>query len=446
MRSKSLVKRSRLSRWFSVGAIASLAAAAVLVVPKAAHAQLPSPEALPIASVKGWDVTLDGRFSTFLSFAHGDQEPGNNSYPQWQGFYDAPDSSGKINDTRLRSGFVSNLLGWGLHRQVNKDYALSGRFAIWGNISQKRDKTLEPDVDLREMYLKVDGPWGSVLAGRNLGLFGRGGINLDYDIEHGYGLGSPCMIINREPSQGPIGACGHVGFGILFPAFNAQITYNTPELAGFQLSAGLFDPATVQENNYTRTPLPRVEGELSFKAAKVFHAEVSGSWQRIGHGDQTSLNVDSIGVAAAAGVNLGPVQLGVAGFTGQGLGIWVALENYPVFADQSHVLRKQKGGLAMAALNFGHTKIAAGVGETVITPTVNDDFTGAAMTPNFPNKQLGYSAGIYQGLLDDLVLGLDFFSANTTWNPALVPNNPMAPPFTPKQTVDFVNLGATLVF
>jgi hypothetical protein len=427
-----------------------LAAAAVLAVPKAARAQLPAPEALPIASVKGWDVTLDGRMSTFVSFAHGDQEPGNNSYPQWQGFYDWPAADGKITDTRLRSGFVSNLLGWGLHRQVNKDYAISGRFAIWGNISQKRDKTLIPDVDLREVYLKVDGPWGSVLAGRNIGLFGRGGINLDYDIEHGYGLGSPCMIVNREPSQGPVGACGHVGFGILFPAFNAQITYSTPELAGFQLSAGLFDPATVQESNYTRTPLPRVEGELSFKAAKAFHAEVSGSWQRIGHADpQTNPDVDSLGVAAAAGVNLGPLQLGVAGFTGQGLGIWVALENYPVFSDPAHVLRKQKGVLGMAALNFGHTKIAAGVGETLIGATANDVFIGTVTvpaTPNFPNRQLGYSAGIYQGLLDDLVLGLDFFSANTRWNPAPVPNDPAAPPFTPKQTVNFVNLGATLVF
>lgn len=445
MRSKSLVKRSRLSDWFSVGAIASLAAVAVLAVPTAAHAQLPAAEALPIASVKGWDVTLDGRMSTFLSFAHGDQEPGNGSYPNWQGYYDYPDASGKITDTRLRSGFVSNFMGWGLHRQVDKDYALSARFAIWGNISQKRDKTLSPDVDLREVYLKVDAPWGSVLAGRNLGLFGRGGINLDYDIEHGYGLGSPCMIINREPSQGPIGACGHVGFGILFPAYNAQITYNTPEFAGFQLSAGVFDPSTIQERTYNRTPLPRVEGELSFKVPKYFHAEVSGTWQRVGQ-PATPQNADSLGVAGAAGVNLGPVQLGVAGFTGQGLGIWVAMENYPVFSDDKLVLRKQKGVLGMAALNFGHTKIAAGVGETLIGTTPNDDFFNATLpTANFPNRQLGYSAGIYQGVLDDLVLGLDFFSANTRWNVAPDPGNAGAA-FLPKQTVNFVNLGATLVY
>ncbi|HVY26027.1 MAG TPA: porin [Polyangiaceae bacterium] len=413
---------------------------AVLATPQTARAELPSPEPLTLGKVKGWEVSLDGRLNTFVSFSHGTPQP--SGYPLWQGFDDKPASDGKITATRLRSGFVSNVLGWSLKKEVNKDYTLSGRFSIWGNVSQKRDKTLAPDVDLREVYLKVDGPWGGVLMGRNLGLFGRGGINLDYDIEHGYGLGSPCMIVNREPSQGPIGACGHVGFGILFPAFNAQITYNTPEFGGFQMSLGVFDPATVQERNYMRTPLPRFEGEVSFKVPKYFHAEVSGSWQRIGHAEQLQLNVDSYGVAAAAGANLGPVQLGVAGFTGQGLGIWVAMENYPVFSDDKFILRKQKGFLGMAAVNFGQTKIAAGVGETLVSKTGNDP-PGAFTQLNFPAKQLGISAGIYQGVLENLVLGLDFFRADVTWNLGV---DNMGTTYTPKQTVNFLNAGATLVF
>jgi hypothetical protein len=432
------LKNVQRFRLFSALAIAS--SAAVLTVPKAAHAQLPSPEPLPLAKVKGWEVSLDGRMSTFVSISRGKPQP--SGYPLWQGFEDKPDKDGNIANARLRSGFVSNILGWTVRKEVNKDYALTGRFAIWGNVSQRRDKTLAPDVDLREVYLKVEGPWGGVLAGRNLGLFGRGGIGLDYDIAHGFGLGSPCLILNREPSQGPIAACGHVGYGILFPAFNAQITYNTPEFAGFQLSAGIFDPATVQERGYLRTPLPRVEGELSFKVPKYFHAEVSGSWQRIGHAEQLDLNVDSYGLAGAAGVNLGPVQLGAAGFMGQGLGIWVAMENYPVFSDDKFILRKQKGFLGLAALNLGHTKIAAGVGQTMVSKTANDPAVFTAL--NFPSKQLGISAGIYQGLLENLVLGLDYFNATTTWNEGV--NNQTGVNFIPKQTVHFLNLGATLVY
>lgn len=434
----------RSTRWFSsfsVAAFASLSALGALVIPRAAHAQLPAPEALSIAKVKGWELTLDGRLSTFLSFAYGDPQPPTTAL--WQGYETKPDAGGHIVATRLRSGFVSNVLGWSVHKEVAAGTTLTGRLAIWGNVSQQRDKTVAPDVDFREAYWKLEGPWGGLLVGRNIGIYGRGGINLDYDIEHGYGLGSPCMIVNREPGHGPIAACGHVGFGILFPAFNGQITYNTPEVAGFQLTVGLFDPAAVTARSYERTPLPRVESELTFKTPKYFHAEVSAMWQRIGSNDASlGLNVDALGFASSAGLNLGPFQFGLAGFLGQGLGIWAAMEDYPVFSDDKFILRHQKGFLGMAAVNFGHTKIAGGVGETLVSRTSNDPNMPFSML-NFPRKQLGISAGVYQGIFDNVVLGLDYFRASTTWNDAFDMNMAV---FTPKQTVHFVNVGGTLVF
>ena len=428
-------------RSFSLGAFASLAASAALLTPATARADLPVPGELSLAKVKGWELAFDGRISTFLSVSRGDKQPATTAL--WQGIQDYPDANGNITDSRLRSGFVSNVFGWTLRKQVRDDTVITGRFAIWGNVSQQRDKTIAPALDMREVYLKVEGPWGAVLAGRNMGLFGRGGINLDYDIEHAYGLGHPCLVINLSGLSGPIAACGHVGHGILFPAFNAQITYNTPQFAGFQFSAGIFDPAAVQERSFDRTPYPRVEGELSFKVPKYFHAEISGSWQRLGQDDNLQINVDSLGFAYAAGVTLGPVQFGGAGFTGQGLGIYSALENYPIFSDDKFVLRHQSGYLGMAAVNFGSTKIAGGVGETLISKTANDP-PGAFSALNFPRTQLGISAGIYQGVFDNLVLGLDVFRATYTFNVAIDPNT-MAE-FTPTQTVTFINAGSTLIF
>lgn len=345
-------------------------------------------------------------------------------------------------------------MGWGVHKVVGNN-TISGRFAVWGNISQQRDKVQAPDVDLREVYLRIDGPWGGLLAGRNMGIFSRGPISLDYDIEHNFGLGSPCMIVNRAPSWGPIAACGHVGFGVLFPAFNAQISYNTPEFSGFQLTVGIFDPAAVKESAYTRTPLPRVEGELTFKVPKYFHAEVSGSWQRLANEDlscpagsppgcKRDLAVDSLGGAISAGVNAGPVQLGATGFAGQGLGIWAAIEDYPVFSAGStggYLLRHQKGFAGFGAVNFGNTKIAAGVGQTMISKVSTDPERFTQL--NFPAKQFGISAGIYQGILENIVLGLDFFRADTTWQPGVKDDGT---PYTPDQVMYFANAGATLVY
>jgi hypothetical protein len=50
---------------------------------------------------------------------------------------------------------------------------------------------------------------------------------------------------------------------------------------------------------------------------------------------------------------------------------------------------------------------------------------------------------VYQGVLENVVLGIDYFRATTTWNDAYDMN--MAQ-FTPKQTVNFINVGGTLVF
>lgn len=423
-----------------VAAVALIGSIAALLVPRDARAELPAPEPLSLGKVKGWEISLDGRLSAFLSFSRGEPQPPTTAL--WQGYLDKPDADGNITASRIRSGFVSNFLGFTVRKEVGA-HQLSGRFAIWGNISQTRDKTASPDVDLREVYLKIDGPWGGVLAGRNIGLFGRGGINLNYDVEHAFGIGSPCMIVSREPAHGPVAACGHVGFGILFPAFNAQLSYNTPELAGFQLTVGLFDPAVNQQRSYERAPLPRVEGELTFKAPKYFHAEVSGTWQRIGSNDTSlNLNVDSAGAAASAGVTVGPLQVGAAGFIGQGLGIWAAMEDYPVFTDDKFVLRHQKGWLGMAALTFDQTKIAGGIGETIISRTATDP-TMPFTQQNFPVSQLGISAGVYQGVLENVVLGLDYFRASHRWNDAYDAEMKV---FTPKQTVHFVNVGATLVF
>jgi hypothetical protein len=436
------LKSSRLFGLFSSRVVAASVLAASTAISSAAYAQLPSAEPLPIAKVKGWDVTLDGRISAFASVSHGPPPPPGS--PTWQGFDDRPGADGQTTATRIRSGFVSNYLGWGVRKEVAKETTISGRFAIWGNISQQRDKVQAPDVDLREVYLRIDGPWGGVLAGRNMGIFSRGPISLDYDIEHNYGLGSPCMIVNRVPSYGPIAACGHVGFGVLFPAFNAQISYNTPEFAGFQLTAGIFDPSYNTDRNYTRTPLPRVEGELTFKVPKYFHAEVSGSWQRLGNEDKKDLSVDSLGVAGSMGVNAGPVQVGVTGFAGQGLGIWAAIENYPAFAaDDMHgyLLRHQKGFAGFAAVNFGHTKIAAGVGQTMISKVATDPERFSSL--NFPAKQFGISGGIYQGIFENIVIGLDVFSAQTTWQAGF---DDAGVAYTPKQTMNFANLGATLLY
>lgn len=424
-------------RWMRVcqGSVAAAFAllACSLTRTHTAHAEI------PIAKANNWELTLDGRINTFLSVSRGDRQPKGTAL--WQGIEDKPDADGNIGMSRIRSGFVQNVLGWTLKKQLMPDLLVTGRFATWVGVSQTRSKLDFPTLDAREVYLKLEGPWGAFMAGRALSLFGRGGIMLDYEIEHQFGLGHPCMV---RTVQG--GACGHAGHGILFPAFNASIGYITPSFGGLQVAVGMYDPSAVQERSYERTPFPRFEGEISFKVPQYFHAEVSAMWQRIGHNENLELNVDAAGLSYSAGATLGPVQLGAAGFLGQGLGIYMAMENYPIFTDEKFVLRHQSGFLGLGAINIGHTKIAGGAGVTQIKTTENDP-KGPFPALNFPKQQLGISAGVYQNVMDTVVFAAEYFRATYTFNEAVDPNDPMSmKSVTPKQNVNFFNVGATLIF
>ena len=109
---------------------------------------------------------------------------------------------------RVRSGFVQNVLGFNLTKEVAPGYKLGGRFALWVGASNERKPVLgqQPAVEAREAYLRIDAPWGTIQAGRALGLFGRGGILMDAEIVHANGMGSPCstrIILG--------GACGFAG-------------------------------------------------------------------------------------------------------------------------------------------------------------------------------------------------------------------------------------------
>jgi hypothetical protein len=398
---------------------------------------------IPIANAKGWSVSMDGRLDTFFSFAWGDGLPKEVAGITYEGIYDFTNPSGTLTKTRIRSGFLTNLLGFSVKKQLTPDVLVTGRFGTWVGVSQSAAKADVPAFDERELYIKIDAPWGGLLAGRNLSLFGRGAILVDYDVLHGYGMGSPCSI---QIAQG--GACGFAGFGILFPGYNAGVVYNTPVFGGFQISGGAFDPSALVNPGYQRTPYPRVEGEATFEVPKYFKASASGQWQKIGQ-SAGPLLVDASGMSFSAALTLGPLQVGGAGFFGQGLGIYQAMEDSPLFSDQQGVLRHQNGVMGLAALTFGDTKIGGGVGATHLLLTKDDSPNGGTapivegMGEPIPAQQLGISIGVYQRVMDLFVVALEYFRADITWHAMQDSMNNVT---TPKQDVDFVNGGITMTF
>jgi len=409
-----------------------------------------------LAKQDGWELTLDGRLNAFISVAQGDKTPVG--VAEWTaGLYEpAVPNSDSILVTRIRSGFVQSVLGFGLTKQVTPSYKLSGRFALWAGASNERKPVLgsQPDVEARELFIKLEAPWGTIEAGRNLGLFGRGGILMDGEIVHADGLGSPC-----STRQILGGACGFAGHGVLFPAFNAGVLYSTPKFVGIQATVGLYDPSANSEKGYEITPYPRVEGQLSYNFNDQFKVFGEGMWQRLintaplkdlqgnavidSNGKPRNQEADVSGVAAGAMFAGGPVQIGGAFYAGTGLTLIIPVFNTPIFADGVGVLRKGQGFVGMASVHFGGTKIAGGAGISQLKLTPNDRLQQPFSQLVPPRRQIGVSVGLYQSIFNQLTWALEYFRGQYAWYDYRDSAGNVAQP---KQAVNFVNTGLTLVF
>ena len=270
--------------WVSrMKAVALAFAAVALAAPGVATAEV------KLVENGGWTLSTDGRVNAFVSHVYGENRPDGLANLNWVGFNES-NSPGQINakdklqKTRIRSGYVPSTLAFNLKKQIMENLKVSSRVEIGFQITNT-DPAFIADptwMDPRAVWLDLAGNWGSVRAGRDFGLFARGNLFMNYELGHAYGLGFPCAY---ERMFG--GACGHVGFGTLWPDFRAQITYTTPSIADIlNVSLGIFDPRTVPTYNWDQTPLPRLEGEAvadySWKEDWGVQAWANGFHRRIG--------------------------------------------------------------------------------------------------------------------------------------------------------------------
>ncbi|HVY32624.1 MAG TPA: porin [Polyangiaceae bacterium] len=422
---------------------------------------------LTIAKGDTWEFSTNGRVNAFLSYLNGDGYP---SKPPLNGMPPAhnlaagaglesvqSDKNNHIETLRLRSGFLGNVLGFSGKLKITDNTNATAHFEIWNTIGTSRTKAAANNPDIRQGYVKLEGPWGGLLAGRSLALFMRGAISLDFNYQHGNGLGYPCAADNSDPT------CGMVGYGVIFAGFNPQLTYNTPTLAGFQLSVGLFDPVNAP-GKYEKTPLPRLEGELDYDADFVlsgvksnFHAFANGMVQKMeeeGNPARTPRTPYDPTSVTPWGMNVGfwteimHARAGFSMFQGRGLGMNNAFENTPAVFDQdmgedingvkhdpqAPKPRKFDGYYFVLGLNFQPVMLNVGYGITRVFATDND-FVAAKKNGFDPIKtQQGISAGINYSVGEHLVLALEYFHAKHTWY------------FGETQNVNVANAGLTVLW
>jgi len=173
-------------------------------------------------------------------------------------------------------------------------------------------------IDMRQVYLTIGFKDGSqILAGRELGLFGRQNILNDMTL---FGVGA--LGIGAGNTQGGGTTLGRIGYGYIYPNFNAQITYSTKP-GEAQLSVGLFQPSVLGTSPFQFTRIPRVEAEFTYnqKSGKNnFNIWVGGLWQTTSDSASGGKSASSFGGTAGIKAGLSDLTIVVNGYIGKGLG------------------------------------------------------------------------------------------------------------------------------
>jgi len=436
----------------------------------------------------GWTVYMNGRVQAFLNYNKGDGYPknavidGNGNGPELIGggqqdpadIYTEhadgapPTDPGKVEELRIRTGFVGNVLGFGIKKKINDTTEVLAYTAVTTYIdstNRRKYEVIRPDW--RESYLKLSGRWGSVLAGRTGTLFSRGATEITYLYGFKYGLGWPGNV-NSTSGSGP--GAGAVGFGVLANGFGAGIVYATPDLSGLQVSVGAYDAnALVGAGVWERLKWPRAETEITyerkFSSTGMFKLFANGAWQKI-YNRENAANATIIGGGAGGRVEVGPVRFGVAGHRGKGVGMDFALQPSPAIWDsrdpRDPKLRTFTGVYAQAMVSATKAlDIAVGAGQTSVAQNPEDkadikDDDGNPATPSATDgsapsgidsvsyvtikSQTGINGSVTVHLSENVHLAFEYFRAMFEWYKP-IPSGPAT--IQPKQNFHVINAGIT---
>lgn len=358
----------------------------------------------------GWEVSFDGSVNGFATWNDSDNVPATPTTQARLGSVGTAPAQpdGTVNETfRVRTGLLPAVWGMNVKAPTTGGLDMAARIGLYPNISNNLKNSFAPaDLDLREIFFTVDGSWGQVLVGKTLSQFFGKNILTDMTL---FGVGGIGAV-----SQAGGTTLGRIGYGYVYPQFNARIQYTTPDMSGFKVGVGIYDPSRILGTasaggalaglgvplTANETSSPRFEGEASW-AGNLWGANVlgwiSGMYQSAefsgnalptacpltlntvvgGTSQLNCLNGSDVtswgftgGVQVGIPVGPGTLELMGSGYTGEALGTTLQLDTDSL--DFTGNERDNDGFIGQIGYAFGQgTKLQASYGES------SQDETGA---------------------------------------------------------------------
>src|SRR5216110_1280933 len=191
-----------------------------------------SAQGLTMQMSNGWAFSFSGNVNAFWVFSKATQGGPTNSsvrtglLPSFATF-----------EARGKEAGMNLAVHFGFAPQIQNGNLVPGTGAVHDNFGNGTQAGAQ--IDMRQVYLTVgfkDG--GQILAGRELGLFGRQNILNDMTL---FGVGA--VGIGGGGAGGT--TLSRIGYGYIYPNFVPQLTYSTKP-GQSQLSIGLFQPSILQ--------------------------------------------------------------------------------------------------------------------------------------------------------------------------------------------------------
>jgi hypothetical protein len=310
--------------------------------------------------VGGVTVKISGSVNGFYTHENG-QAPGPNTAVTGGVVPVAGNSSAIRNGLLpgyLKFDVATNQGGWdvgahfGMYPGINSaTYAAGGG----ANSGGKNTALQTAGIDFRQTYLTVGrAGLGEFKLGRDIGLFGSEGILNDITLLSVGSTGG-----NVAPSNTSL---GRIGAGYIYTDFQPQITYTSPNLSGFQVTVGIFEPLESLTGPGETSKSPAFQGKIVYDGKFgdfSARAWLSGITQK--HNRIDGISYTGSGFDTGAKIGYGPIMLTGYYYNGSGLGT-TALNLFDTDADGAK--RDSDGFYLQGLATFDKFSVGGSYGES----------------------------------------------------------------------------------
>jgi hypothetical protein len=354
--------------------------------------------AIVIGGADGWSFSTDGMINLFGTYQNADDLPTgvNTNY--------ATDEDG----FRLKNGFLPNILAFNIKAPTMNGLDLGARIGFYPSAATANQKNAGSALDMREIFFTVDGNFGQLMIGKGLSLFLGQNLLTEQTL---MGAGQIGSVLNFSDVFGV--TLGRVGYGYLYPNFNSQVRYTTPDMGGFKLAVGLYDPSIIGgDATATETKLPRVEAELSYAGSfgdgNTLKLYTNGMWQEADFKPSLANGEDDVtawGISGGIVAGMGGFELSASAFTGEALGTSLLLDTDSL--DAAGEERETWGYIAQLTYtmaNEGKTKFGVSYGVNEMDETDADKLDRTTATGAWIESQAMLTFMVTQDITPNLKL------------------------------------------